>query len=84
MREYKLSKKRKEKLAFHIEQNDLFSTLATIINLIRDHQKTLEGRKLLYLTLLKLKEELLFLQEELVIYKKKFRKSSQNNLNYFD
>lgn len=60
----------KKSVNFHIQENDYFGTLATIMELM-NQDNILDDRKELKKILERLKKDLLYLQENFVIHKKK-------------
>ena len=60
----------KKSVNFHVQENDYFGTLATIMELM-NQDNILENKKELKKILGRLKKDLLYLQENFVIHKKK-------------
>jgi len=60
---------RKRNINFHIESDDYFGTLATVINLVRQEKEKTEKRQ--NKTLKNLKDDLIYLQKNYKIVKKK-------------
>lgn len=60
----------KKSVNFHVQENDYFGTLATIMELM-NQDDILENKKELKKILGRLKKDLLYLQENFVIHKKK-------------
>lgn len=66
--EKKLGNEQIKNLNFHIESDDYFGTVATIINLILQDKR--KDKKYLLATLSRLKKDLMFLQKNYKIIKK--------------
>jgi hypothetical protein len=60
----------KKSVNFHVQENDYFGTLATIMELMNQND-ILENKKELKKILGRLKKDLLYLQENFVIHNKK-------------
>jgi hypothetical protein len=60
----------KKSVNFHVQENDYFGTLATIMELM-NQDDILENKKELKKILGRLKKDLLYLQENFVIHNKK-------------
>lgn len=66
----------KKSVNFHVQENDYFGTLATIVELMNQNN-VLEDKKELKKLLKRLKKDLLYLQENFII-KKKLNKEEKN------
>jgi hypothetical protein len=59
----------RKSIKFHIENNDYFGTLATVISLIRQNLETKQAKKIIK-SLMDLENDLVFMQNNYFIIKK--------------